>query len=302
MPTAGPKLLCTGKDAMERASKALRLAKPIRVGNTLLKPGTVFSFNKMLIYAEMATVYYTVDDRLYEYTTADFLRAEDLNAMAAGAKTAEIWIDVAKAENALFMGIFVPWYGMLGLTAAKLGVLFLANKKHFETAQRVAPKVLKLLQELRSRHPAVFNVLLKTTARNILLELPHGISAEDVAFFLGRVLQGASKLKGGAFEVWAEVSLGAIIKVAVKCAVLVTVTHAPGMAVHAAGHAAAQHAEKIRTDLAAQGLHLSREEAAVLAKNLKQQEVSQKLTELSKACEELIPVLNEIHRHMQTQN
>jgi hypothetical protein len=92
----------SGEQAVRTASQVLLTAHPVTVpsslGDVQLRPGTLFSNNRLLIDASWATVHFMIDDRLYEMGTSAFLRDEWLNAMAAGASKAAWLIPIAKAE------------------------------------------------------------------------------------------------------------------------------------------------------------------------------------------------------------
>lgn len=286
-----PRLLSHGKDAMAQVSRILPSASPVLVpssmGDVELRPGTIFSNNKMLVYATPMTTYYTIDDRLYEYGTSDFIRAEYLNALSAGAARAMPMVYLAKAETALLMGIFVPWYGMLGLTAAKIGLLYSTNKREFNVALQKAPIVLRLLQDLRQRHPTLFKKLMTTAAKEVLFDLPSGVGAEDVAFFIGRVIRGIAGLP--------DVTMGALVKLVRNVALMVAGLHLPSIAAHGVAASAARRAETLRMQLASQGIHISREEAnTILQELISDRDSLRKLQELEKACNELIPVLKQL--------
>ncbi|MCW5979538.1 MAG: hypothetical protein KIT09_15780 [Bryobacteraceae bacterium] len=284
----GPKLLSTGRQAVECIAKVMPTAPTITVRSSLgdveLRPGTIFSNRKILVYPSPMTVYYAVDDRLYEEGTALFVRGEYLNAMSAGAARAMPMVHLAKAEIALLTGIFVPWYGMLGLTAAKVGLLYSAHKKEFDSALQKAPAALRTLLEVRRRYPELFRRLMLTSAKEFLVNLPNGVTAEDVAFFLGRVIKGAGGVP--------ELTLGQLAKVVARVAVVVGSLHAPSMAARGMASAAATNAAALKAQLAAQGLRVSQEEANVILREiLADPKGVERLRELENACNELAPVL-----------
>jgi hypothetical protein len=294
----GPRLLATGPDAVARVAKVLPTAQevtvPSNLGPVTLKPGTVWSGERMLIAATTMTVYYTIGDRLYEWGTGQFIRDEYLNALSAGAARALPMVHLAKAEIALLTGIFVPWYLMLGIGAAKLGFFYKNHQADVDEAFRLAPSVLKSLQELRIRHPALFNHLLKTAAREILVDLPRGITAEDVAFFLGRVIKGVGGLP--------EVTIGAVIKVAVVVAGIVTLTHLPGMAAHGVAAAARESGEKLRAKLAAEGIVVSEAEARAILRDLQSDKSAvPRLQQLEDSARKLAPVLMRLRDIIRTE-
>ena len=124
-------------------------------GPVELKPGTIWSGNKMLFYAAPMYVWYAIDDRIYEAGTGEFIRDEWMNALSEGAKRASHWVTIAKVECALLSGILVPWYVLLGAACAKLGLFYATHKREVNTAMEWAPKVISLLQDLEAplAHP-----------------------------------------------------------------------------------------------------------------------------------------------------
>jgi hypothetical protein len=284
----------SGREAMAAVAKVLPTAHSITVNSSLgpveLKPGTIWSGNKLLFYAAPMYVWYAIDDRLYEWGTGDFIRDEYLNALAAGAARASHWVTIAKVEFALLSGIFVPWYVLLGMSCAKAGLFYSANKAAVNKAMEQAPKVITLLQDLKRRSPTLFNKLMMTAAKEILANLPSGVSAEDVAFFVGRVIKGV----GGAGP---ELTIGAVAKIVGTVAALVTVTHLPAIAAHGIGHAAGTKAAELRRQLQAGGYSVTEAEAkTILQELMRNPDSPQKLKELENACKALLPTLEQLKR------
>src|SRR5262245_55427469 len=176
----GPKLLNSGKDAMAAVAKILPTAQTIRVNSSMgpvdLKPGTLWSGNRMLFYAAPMYVWYSIDDRVYEWGTGDFIRDEWFNALSRGAHGAEGMVTLAHIEFALLSGIFVPWYLLLGLSCARTGFFYVGHKAAVDAAMKQAPQVIDLLRDLRHRSPTLFNTLMKTAAKDLLMNLPSGVS------------------------------------------------------------------------------------------------------------------------------
>jgi hypothetical protein len=291
-----PKLLLHGKAATEAVTKVLPTAHAITVSSPLgfieLKPGTIFNKNKFLVSPTPMSVIYTVDDRLYEYGTQDFLRTEYLNALSTGAAHAMPMVYLAKVECEFLMGIFVPWYGMLGLTVAKAGLTYVNHKPAFERAWEKAPAVCRLLQDLRLRKPTLFRKLLHTGAREVLVDMRHGISMEDVAFFVGRCIRGGAvtpKLVSPAR------TIGPLIVMIGYTAACVGAIHAPGIAVHGVAAAGGKTLEQLKAQLAHQGIHVTSEEANIIVREIMaDHEGMRKLQELREALEIMLPTLEEL--------
>jgi hypothetical protein len=97
--------------------------------------------------------------------------------------------------------------------------------------------------------------------------LPKGVTAEDVAFFVGRVVEGV----GGA----PDVTLGAVVKIVAPVAGIVAVLHLPSIAATGVAAAGEQRSETLKEELARQGM----------LRNLK---------ELEEGWKELIPLLRQL--------
>ena len=288
----GPKLINSGKPAVEAIAKVLPQAQAIRVDSNLgpveLKPGTIWSGNRILILPSTMTVTYAIDDRLYEWGTGTFIREEWISALGKAGQSAAHWVVIAQVEFALLSGIFVPWYVLLGLGCAKTGLFYKGNQQAVDAALRDAPKIVRLLLELRRRCPVLFNRMATTAAKELLTNLPSGVSAEDVAFFVGRVI------KGGA-AAGPELTLGALIKIAATVAGLVAATHLPGIAMHTAAHVAGKKAEELKRALTQAGYTVSEVEAKTILKEvLSKPDTPAMLKQLEVACKALLPSLNQL--------
>ena len=227
-------------------------------------------------------------DRLYEWGTGAFIRDEWLSALSVGASRASHWVTIAQIEIALLTGIFVPWYILLGLSCAKAALFYKGNQRTVDEAFRQAPKVIQLLQDLRRRSPALFNALMKSAARELIANLPSGVSGEDVAFFVGRVVKGAA----GAGP---ELTLGGLMKIVGTVATLVTATHLPSIAAHTVANAAAQKAADLKRALTQAGYSVTEAEAkAILMEVLAKPDTPAMLQQLEIACRALLPTLTQL--------
>lgn len=126
----------------------------------------------------------------------------------------------------------------------------------FRKAWEKAPPVLRLLQDLRLRKPTLFRRLLLSSSKEVLINLPQGVTAEDIGFFVGRCIKVGVAMP--------EAALGPIIRMMAKTAVQVGALQAPGMAAHGIQAAAAKQEEQLEAQLAAQGIHVSLEEARTI--------------------------------------
>jgi hypothetical protein len=286
-----PQLLFTGEDAVAIVARILLTATSITVntgfGPVELKPGTIWSGSRILVSADTVFVRYTVDDRLYEWGTTFFLRNEWFNAAGRAVAQAEFFTYIAAFEIALISGLYVPWYLLLGVSVASLSLNYHHNRETYNAALKQGPPILRLLSDLRRRSPTLFDKLATTAAKEVLVNLPSGISGEDVGFFLGRVVRGISGAP--------EVTLGIVLRTVLRVAVIVGAIHLPAITAEAIKNAARANAAELQSKLAEEGITLNNAEAErMLSEVLAHPDSVKKLQELEQGLGELIPLLERI--------
>ena len=131
-------------------------------------------------------------------------------------------VTLVKAEIALLTPLFAPWFILLSLTVARTGLFYHQNKRLVDKAIDQVPNIIWLLNCFRSTHPLLFRKMMLTAGKTILTNLPSGVTAEDVAFFIGRVIKKGSGLP--------SVTLGTILRVVLVVAGIVALTHLPHVA------------------------------------------------------------------------
>jgi hypothetical protein len=292
--SSGPRLMLAGKEAMAAVAKilaqAIAIDVPSAMGTVRLNPGSIWRGNRMLLNPAPLYVWYTIDDRLYEWNTALFVRDEWFSAMSEGAASAHWLVILGEAEMALLVGIFVPWYIMLGVSCAKLGIFYLTHKQAVNDAFKYSPEVIRALLALRESHPVLFHKLMVQAGKDVLSNLPGSVSAEDVAFFLGRVIKGA-------LEAAPELTLRGLLDIAIHVAKLVAVVHLPSVTARAVGAAASTYADQLKSQMEAAGFTLTKGEAeSILSEALAQPDTSSKLKALEDACNKLKPSTEVIGR------
>lgn len=290
-PSAGAHLLMSGEEAMRVAAQVLATSHSVTVpssfGDVVLRPGQLFSNERLLISPSWSTVYFTIGDRLYEMGTAAFLRDEWLNAMSVGMQKAAWLIPIAKAEMALLAGFFVPWYLMLGVACAKTTAIYVEHKDQFAVVWKHGPKALAALQKLRREHGTLFNKILCRIAQDTFTHLPDGVTGEDVGFFVGRVLHGIDGLP--------EVTIAAVIKVTASVAWKIALLHLPNVTAHAAEASAHARAEEFRAYLEGVGYTVTVDEAKTILKDaIAQRDLESTLHQLEEACKALAPSFQEL--------
>jgi hypothetical protein len=283
-----PHLVATGADTAAFVARQLAWAAAITLstsqGPVLMTPGTIWGEDKLLVLATPMTVYYTIGHNLYESSTSTFLRAYWLDVLSAGARRAEHWVVIAKVEVAFLEGIFVPWYFLLGISAAKLGVFYLTHREVMNTAIRQTPRVLELLVDVYRQYPVLFEHLAYNLGKQLIVSIPRGVGPEDVAFFLGRLLRGAAGLP--------EVTLMVFVRLALKTATRVALAHLPGAAARGVEERVADRVRELRELMAREGVTMSEEEARVLVREfMAHPEAEQRLRVLEAAFQDLVPAL-----------
>jgi hypothetical protein len=287
------KLLASGQQTSAIVAQILPTSHNITVPSVLrpveLRPGAIWSNNKMLIYASESLVLYTIGDSLFESGTGMFILDEWLNAEVRAAAAAMPMVTLLKTEIALLTGIFVPWYILLGMTVAKIGLLYFRHKSLVNQALQQAPNVILLLNDFRTRHPLIFNKMMTTAAKTILVNLPFGVTAEDVGFFIGRVIRGVSGLPG--------VTLGAVLKIIIAVATIVGITHLPHITAEGLEVATRENMAIIQGRLAEAGINVSKEEARMIMQQLlSDPDAIRKNRELQKSLQQLIPILKQLQQ------
>lgn len=191
----GPQLRLAGAKAMRVAGNILRGAQPSIVPSSLgpvrLVPGTVWAGRCMLLRAAPQSCYFTVSDRLYEWQTQRFVQEEWFGALATGAHQATHWESIAEPQAALLCSLFFPCYVTLRLSCAQLTVAYFTHHDLIDDVIDRAPPLIGGLRELRHRQPELFSCIMLGEGRDLLSEVPSGITIENVAFFVGGVMRRA---------------------------------------------------------------------------------------------------------------
>lgn len=283
-----PRLLATGRKAAEELAKWLPkgLSADVLAGGygwIRLQPGLIYMGDRMVVSATGATVTYTVRDKLYITSTPQFVHDEWILSMSKGAKSALGMVYLTELEIALLIGIFVPWYVLLGMTVAKAGLFYRENKKLMDKVLAHSSDLLPLLWWFITNHPKLFGKLIW-----------EGIEGEDVAFFIGRVIRGSGGLT--------KVTLKSLLRVAGVTLVIVTAIHAWPAAARggkeigtAAAEDLAKVAKKLKKAMEEANVTLSDEEALEIIKDMiADPAVLRKLKSLEGTLDELIPALGKL--------
>lgn len=297
---SGPRLLASGEQAARIVARVLPQSRSVRVsggamGEIELRPGTIWSGDRMLVVASPMTVDYTVGDRLYEWGTGSFIRDEWLNALSRGAARAMPMVYLAQVEITFLTALFVPWQIVLGMFVAKTAFFYSRHKDLLDRAVRNSPNVMRLILEFQKRCPTLFDKLCLTAGKNVLVNFPRGVAAEDVAYFLGRVL-GNYGIAG-----LPEVTLVPVLKVVVEYALFVSLLHLPSVTAHWMEADLRRDAGTLKQRLDAAGVHVDDIESQKILSELRAHPDTESiLKELEKAGKEFIPLADQLMRALRT--
>jgi hypothetical protein len=283
----GPRLLFSGQATAIAVARTLPSAAPLTVtgsglGSVQLQPGTIWGGERILVSVDTIFTHYCVGNNYYEWSTSDFIREEWFIAEAKAVGQAEFIIRLAKIEIALLQGLLVPWYILLAVSAAGLGLNIYHRRDLYASAIDQAPLVLQLLGDIRERCPTLYSLLRKTILDDMLANLPAGITAEDIAFLLGRLIR--------------NMAIGTYLSL-VLAAVVVSLTRIPAIAGRALREGTRVRAAELQQELIAAGLPATRQDAETIMREIEANpDTLKKLQDLHKSVDRLLPILEQISR------
>lgn len=233
--TMQPKLLLSGPNAVSAAAKLMLTARPVRVSSSFgpvdLVPGAIWQRDKMLVDCGEMVVHYLAGAQLYEWSTQIMVRDTWLTGLQHGAARARWLIHVAKVERDLLFGMFVPVYGMIGLMCARILVVYSNHRPAFATIQKYYGPIMTDLKIVKTECPVLFGKVFEKVALEVVGDIKDGVSAEDIAFWLGRIYMGVMALpRAGMMDV-PNITAAGLFKVLRTVTLLVGLLHAPGMAI-----------------------------------------------------------------------
>jgi hypothetical protein len=165
---------------------------------------------------------------------------KELEAVRAAAKKAgELW-ETIRIPLSFIEGLFIPWYGMVGMKAMEYGEFAVENKEDLALAKERGAVWFRAMGDLKERAPTLYAQVLGSALKGVLWEslkqAPKGIGAEDIAFLVGRIIQALLKPE--------EVGLKTFLFVAAKCIGLLALLRLPTFALKGAAEKAKEAKEK----------------------------------------------------------
>jgi uncharacterized MAPEG superfamily protein len=182
----------SGVEAVAAAARNIDPSSRIVVSSGLgpieLQSGTVYARKQLLVTADTASVIYLENDQLYREPTASFVRNHYFDVLPDVAERTGWIVKLSKVEYAIISGLLVPLWAIAAVTAADVILTYKANPEPFDLLWTYGPCVKEELKWLKERHPEVYEPLAAAVLREVEQDLVEGIEAEDVAFFLARIV------------------------------------------------------------------------------------------------------------------
>lgn len=169
--------------------------------------------------------------------------------------------------------------------------MYADHREAFRVVCEQLPGILSDLRTLRRENPTLSSKVFEKVAGELFTHIPEGVSAEDLAFWLGRVLKGVGALP--------DIRATALTKALAIVTSLVALAHAPGMAGRGTVQAI-KHAD-VETALKKVQIHIDQIVATMIARELTQaQESPQALSRLQSSLTKVLPYIQEIFAAWET--
>ena len=110
----------------------------------------------------------------------------------------------------------------MALHCAQIVVVYANHREAFRVVREQLPAIMGDLKVLRRENPTLSAKVFDKAVGELTTHIPEGIGAEDIAFWLGRILKGVGALP--------DIKATALAKVLAIVTTLVALAHAPGMA------------------------------------------------------------------------
>jgi hypothetical protein len=171
------------------------------------------------------------------------------------AKSAKGWCTLAEIEMAVICELIAPWYLLLGINCAKVGLFYHENKREIDDAFQVAPKAMNLLLYAKRKYPLLCKKLAVGATKDVIIGLKDQVVAnEHVASFVADFIKDMVEDP--------EVAIGRLVEVLVKVSFTVVVKKSlAGMAGAAAVTAASRRGEELITYMNRAGYPVTLSEA-----------------------------------------
>jgi hypothetical protein len=285
----GPQKLLSGAAATSQAAQLLATAQAVTLPNGgVLRPGTIWNDNAILVSADWTYAYYLKDGDLYEWNTNQFIRDELLTAWQQGVASAATLVVLADAEISLLAGIFVGPASLVAATIVDSGLKLYHNRIQAQAAYRAGWDAASALNCIRTSSPELWAQLEKATFQAIINNAPQDVSLKTVAFWIGRMMRGVGQAAP-------DVALAGLAFIIVRVTTIVAALHAPGLVGQALDNAIAANVTDLKTAFSAQGVQITTDDAKALLHALNSDDPAmQCVGELKDALDAIRPVLQQL--------
>lgn len=296
-------LIAKGADAHQKAAAMKGKNEPpytvktgTVMGDVTLESGMMWSgYQKIIIWASSFGVYYMKDDSLYRQDAKDFIRDELLVAFEKAGTSSKPIVRLYKATFEFIMGLVAPWYVTLGYKICETAYYYITYTELINSAYTQSGKLLSTLIWLRRLSPTFFNKMMWSIGKEILKDVPSSVSAEDIAFFLGRVLMSVKNYKKPD-AIITKITISLVVKLALKVAGIVGLLRTPGIIADSTKKNTEALAQEVRKELTLLGIASTPGECEIIVKELQtnKNEASEMMKQMKEASEQLTPLLEQL--------
>src|SRR2546423_1256825 len=99
-----------------------------------------------------------------------------MDAGADGARRAAGMARLAKIEMELLVGIFAPFYLVLGCSVAKSAVFYHSHRQAIQLVKKHLQQLLANGKEVEKKFPTLYKKLRDSALKELLLNFPNGIT------------------------------------------------------------------------------------------------------------------------------
>ena len=195
------RVLATGLDAISVASSLLESAVPVREGSLTIPVGTIDQKQMILIVGIQGwEVIYLRDNTLSAQDTQGFLRGYMIGEVITTVYQRTAWIvPASKIMVSFITGVTIGYIGAAAvaanivLTLIRIGVTISTHPREVEQVQLNLPQMVRTYMWLNKECPVLSSKLNSLMRRGVWEAMRSGVSAEDVAAVLGRILGGTHR-------------------------------------------------------------------------------------------------------------
>jgi hypothetical protein len=278
--------------------EAVRGSGPL--GSSIDIPAGTIDRQQNLLILGMASgeVFYVMNTEIRAAPTPQFLQGYFLGQVASEVYRRTAWIiPASKVVMAFSMGMVVGYAGAVAVVAnlvvvaCRISLFVAGHPAEVQIVRETLPIAYRSLMWFRSNCPVLYSKMRAIIRRGLIEALesaPSGITAEDVAAVLGRILGGAAALPEAGFR--------ALLAVVAKTVLIYSALHlAP-----AAAHGSAAHARRIGAELVdelrRQGASITPAEQAQILEELARAGAAAgtNIDQLNQALQRLSPALDRL--------